>query len=115
MCVCTYACVCISRMCLCAPVFDVNGISLMVEERASARVSQRQRKATTTSTGDHGKLCLYVSQCQSVCVSVCLCVSVSVCVCVCVTCVCACVLDVNAWYFSCGRGESHCLQDCQAD
>ena len=49
-------------------VFDANGISLMAEERAhvskTAGVSQRQRKATTTSPGDHSKIGLVcVSQC----------------------------------------------------
>ena len=64
-------------MCL---VFDLNGTSLITEERDSvsktARVSQRQRKATTTSPGDHGKICLCV--CLSVCMLVCVCPSVCV-------------------------------------
>ena len=74
-------------------VFDVNSTSLMAEERAgvsrTTRVSQRQRKATTTTfPGDHGKRCLCVSPCVSVCVclSVCVCVFVHACV-MCVTCV----------------------------
>ena len=61
---------------MCAGVFDVNGTSLIAEEREgackTARKSQRQRKATTTSPEDHGKLCL------------CLCLSGSLFICVCV-------------------------------
>jgi len=62
--------------------FDVNRTSLMAEKRAGVSKTDRvSRKATTTSPRDHGKLCLYVCLCVSLCVSVsvCLCVSVSVC------------------------------------
>ena len=54
-------------------VFDLNCTSLITEERDSVsktvRVSQIQRKTTTASPGDHGKICLSV--CLSVCVRLC--------------------------------------------
>jgi len=64
MCLCVYL-----EICQHGQVFDVNGTSLMAEETASTsktdRVSQRQRKVTTTSV-DHDKL-----PGMSLCVSVC--------------------------------------------
>ena len=54
-------------------VFDLNCTSLITEERDSVsktvRVSQRHRKTTTASPGDHGKICLCA--CLSVCVRLC--------------------------------------------
>jgi len=65
MCLCVYL-----EICQHGQVFDVNGTSLMAEETASTsktdRVSQRQRKVTTTSPANHDKLCPCV--CLSVCV-----------------------------------------------